>query len=116
MSEETKITIDQTSADPSLSRKEFIQKAVKGATLAAGAVVAPQIIDKFLVPKAYAQTSTDARACTNGLATNAQGQTDSVITTNPGATKDVECTSGSGAGTIETLCAGGGDVSLVCPA
>jgi hypothetical protein len=58
---------DAASSDPTLTRKQFIEKVVKGAAITGGAMIAPRIIDKFLVPPAYAGTS----SCT--LGDSAQG-------------------------------------------
>jgi hypothetical protein len=58
---------DLRSCDPSLSRKEFLKRAAVAA-LGTGAVFAlPAIVDKFLVPPAYAIGS---RASTPGSASD----------------------------------------------
>jgi len=51
-----------TSSDPSMTRTEFLQKALKGIGLISGAALAPRVVDKFLIPPAYAKSST----CTVG--------------------------------------------------
>lgn len=64
------------SCEPSLSRAEFIARVVKGAALTGGVLAAPKILDKFLVPPAYAGASTST--CTIGTATT-QGGADTVV-------------------------------------
>ncbi len=59
------------SCEPSLSRAEFIARVVKGAALTGGILAAPKILDKFLVPPAYAGASSST--CTVGTATVAGG-------------------------------------------
>ncbi len=63
------------SCEPSLSRAEFIARIVKGAALTGGVLAAPKILDKFLVPPAFAGAS--ASSCTVGAAT-VQGGADTV--------------------------------------
>jgi hypothetical protein len=53
----------QTQAsDPTLTRKEFIKKIVTRGVAAGTLIVGCQIVDKFVVPPAYAQTSGGAAA------------------------------------------------------
>ncbi len=59
------------SCEPSLTRAEFITRVVKGAALTGGVLAAPRILDKFLVPPAFAGAST--ATCTAGTATTAGG-------------------------------------------
>lgn len=69
----------QISSDSSLTRKEFIKKVVKGTALTGGVIAAPQVLDKFLVPKAYAATSQNAASCATGGTTTAGGGLDTII-------------------------------------
>ncbi|MBS1955867.1 MAG: hypothetical protein JST89_16910 [Cyanobacteria bacterium SZAS-4] len=59
------------SCEQSLTRAEFITRIVKGAALTGGVLAAPRILDKFLVPPAFAGASTST--CTQGAATTAGG-------------------------------------------
>lgn len=45
-------------SDKSISRKEFVRLVLKRGAVAGAIVAAPQIIDKFLVPPVYAESST----------------------------------------------------------
>jgi hypothetical protein len=49
---------EKQACDARVSRKEFLTKLVKRASIAGALLAAPQVIDKFLVPPAYAITST----------------------------------------------------------
>jgi hypothetical protein len=49
---------DKEACDGRVSRKEFLTTLVRRATIAGAILAAPQVIDKFLVPPAYAVTST----------------------------------------------------------
>jgi hypothetical protein len=73
---------NQQSSDPTLTRQEFIKKVVKGTAIAGGALAAPTILDRFLVPKAYAACSptddTTGGGCTPNDATMSNLQADSV--------------------------------------
>lgn len=97
---------DVSAADPSLTRKQFLERVVKGAALTGGALAAPRILDKFLVPPAYAQTST---VCIVGE--NTSGGIDSVIQTV--GTSDIVCIPTS----FFTACTAGGDTDPAyhCP-
>jgi len=48
----------QPSCDPTLTRRQFIDKLVKRSLLAGTLTVAPLIADSFIAPKAFAQGST----------------------------------------------------------
>jgi hypothetical protein len=50
------------SALPAISRKEFISRVVKGAAITGGVLLAPKVLDKFLIRAAYATTSTSVGA------------------------------------------------------
>lgn len=114
MSESNNLTnTEQQSSDPTLSRKDFIRKAAKGATLVAGAAMAPQILDKFLVPKAYAALSVTAGSCSvDGANTHSAGSKDHVNVTKSGTDSVITC---NGADTNQTTCTGAGnDAGLTC--
>jgi len=51
---------EQKACDSRVSRKEFLTTLVRRATLAGAILAAPKVVDKFLVPPAYALTSTSA--------------------------------------------------------
>lgn len=108
------------SSDSSLTRKEFIKKVVKGAAVTGGLVAAPAVLDKFLVPRAYAATSfTTAAGCGKknaGSSTTAAGSPD-VVAVNG---QNIYCGSTGGLTTgqskqPDTACVNGGDNSLNCP-
>ncbi|HEY9772522.1 MAG TPA: hypothetical protein V6C81_01800 [Planktothrix sp.] len=50
---------EQPACDNSISRKEFLASVIKRATVAGTLLAAPKIIDHFLVPAAYAASSTN---------------------------------------------------------
>jgi len=41
---------DTSSSDPSITRKEFITKVLKGAAITGGVLLAPKVLDKFILP------------------------------------------------------------------
>ncbi len=47
---ENNLKAEGTSCDPALTRKEFIQKVLKGAALTGGIIAAPKVLDKFILP------------------------------------------------------------------
>ena len=47
----------QSSCDPTITRKQFIAKTIKRATVAGALLTGCKVADKFLVPPAYAQAS-----------------------------------------------------------
>ena len=49
---------DAQSCDGRVSRKEFLTTVIRRASIAGALLAAPQVIDKFLIPPAYAVTST----------------------------------------------------------
>lgn len=49
---------EKNACDPRVTRKEFLTTLVKRATIAGALLAAPKVVDKFLVPPAYARTST----------------------------------------------------------
>jgi hypothetical protein len=49
---------NQIASDGSLTRKEFLTRVVRGAVATGALLAGPRILDKFLVPPAYAGTST----------------------------------------------------------
>lgn len=63
-----------SSCEQSLTRAEFIARVLKGAALTGGLLAAPKVLDKFLVPPAFAGAST----CQAGHATT-QGGPDTVV-------------------------------------
>jgi hypothetical protein len=93
----------EKSSDPSLTRSEFIQKVVKASALTGGILAAPRILDRFLVPPAYAATST---GCTNGDLTVGGNGTDFVVL---GVASCATTDGGSG-----TICNAGADTTLAC--
>lgn len=56
---------DISSCEAGMSRKEFFELVVKRAAMTGALALAPAIADKFLVPPAYAATSTCSVASTN---------------------------------------------------
>lgn len=57
----TEVTLpeqDKLACDQTISRKEFLATVLKRATLAGALMIAPQVVDKFLVPPVYALNST----------------------------------------------------------
>lgn len=48
----------KVACDATLSRKDFLAKLVQRAAVAGSLIAAPKIIDKFLIPPAYAVNST----------------------------------------------------------
>ncbi|MGH9548217.1 MAG: hypothetical protein ACRD3W_02535 [Terriglobales bacterium] len=59
---------DRQACDARVSRKEFLTTLIKRATLAGALLAAPKVVDKFLVPPAYAATSTTHFHDTTGSA------------------------------------------------
>lgn len=59
--------LGESSCDSTLTRAEFLQKVVKGAALTGGLLAAPRVLDKFLIPPAYAGASTTV-TCVNSEA------------------------------------------------
>lgn len=106
MTEELKSSQDKQAAapscEPSMSRAEFITRVVKGAALAGGLVAAPQILDKFLVPAAFAAASA---SCVQGTPT-VNGGLD-VVQLNGNGNFYVVCNSGTGS----SQCAGNTDIA-----
>jgi len=49
---------DKSSCDPSLSRKKFLELAIKRGALAGAILSAPKIVDKFLIPPVHAMMYT----------------------------------------------------------
>jgi hypothetical protein len=68
---------DNTSSDPAITRKEFIGKVVKGAAITGGVLLAPKVLDKFILPAQAAGTSTcnvaSTKATGTDVATNNHG-------------------------------------------
>jgi hypothetical protein len=64
--------LDQSveSSESTMSREEFLKTVFKRAAVAGALVAAPAIADKFLVPAAFAQTSTCTVPGTTGNATD----------------------------------------------
>ncbi len=97
---------DLQAADPSLSRKQFLERVVKGAALTGGVLGAPKILDKFLVPAAYATSST---VCVIGE--NTSGGIDTIVQS--GSSTDIVCIPTS----FFTVCSSNADTdpSYSCP-
>jgi hypothetical protein len=72
---------DITSCEKTISRKEFLDKLVKGAALTGGLVAAPKILDKFVVQSVAAASGN----CTIGTPA---GNTDTSTNSNPGQCDD----------------------------
>lgn len=113
----------EQSSDPTLTRQEFIRKVAKGAVITGGLLAAPKVIDKFLIPAAYAGCSTDSTGvgCTATDATTANGNIDSADKNSNNltcGTTDGCVTSHAAANTGDTHCATGGTSdstgTLVC--
>ena len=51
---------ERIACDPTLSRKQFIERVVKGAVVTGAILAGPKVLDKFLVPPAYASASSCA--------------------------------------------------------
>jgi hypothetical protein len=116
-SEETlTLEANNDSCDRSFTRVEFIRRVVKGAALTGGVLASPKIIDKFLVPPAYAATST----CSLNVGdptTSGNAKADCTVSSNQitcGA-----CGGGTDADPIDSSsCSGGSDLSgggFTCP-
>jgi len=69
----------ELACDNSISRKEFLATLVKRAAVAGTLVAAPKILDHFLVPPAYARSSTNHRQDT-GHSDTAHNDTGSIDT------------------------------------
>lgn len=82
------------------TRREFIEKVVKRAAIVGGLLAAPQVLDKFLVPKAWAYGSSCASQATAVADTNANNQGDTGQSSGGGPGDN---TSGQGNGGAETL-------------
>lgn len=97
---------DLSSADPSLTRQQFLRRVIKGAALTGGVLASPKILDKFLVPSAYAASST-----TCVVAENTLGGIDTVIQSQ--LNSDLLCIPTG----FNTLCVAGTDTSggYSCP-
>jgi hypothetical protein len=109
---------EPASSDPTLTRQEFIAKVVKGAALAGGLATAPMILDKFLVPKAYASTSSQT-ACGKGNAGDSTfGGTDTVSQNGKNVTcagfGDATVTSGKSSSPADTACSTDINISIGC--
>lgn len=94
-----------SSCEQSLTRAEFITRVVKGAALTGGLLAAPKILDKFLVPPAFAGAS----SCVVGAGTT-QGGADTVIDLGGGRPNlYVQCNVNTG---LQSTCSGGTDTAL----
>jgi hypothetical protein len=72
---------DATSSDPAITRKEFITKVMKGVAITGGVMLAPKVLDKFILPAQAAGTSTKAN---KDVTTHNHTQTD-ILTLPSGA-------------------------------
>jgi hypothetical protein len=80
---------EKRACDSRVSRKEFLTTLVRRAALAGALLAAPKVVDKFLVPPAYAVTSTSAFSDTGNINdTNARSDVTNARrdSTNPGNT------------------------------
>ncbi len=114
MTEQNSPDNDIPSAEKSLTRQQFIQKIAKGAAVTGGLIAAPAILDKFLIPKVYAASSS---ACTVGDVTD-QSSGDIVVLGGGGGTK-ISCSATTDINADNTFfltpCSGGGtDTNLLC--
>lgn len=57
MPEDRKNEADVESSVKGMSRQEFLASVIKNAAIAGTVVAAPKVVDKFLVPPAYAAGS-----------------------------------------------------------
>jgi hypothetical protein len=57
VAKDSKESEDRPSAITGMSRKEFLETVIKRATIAGAVIAAPKVVDKFLVPPAYAAVS-----------------------------------------------------------
>ena len=57
---------DTSSSDPTITRKQFIGKVMKGAVITGGIFVAPKVLDKFILPAQAAKTSSCTISDTKG--------------------------------------------------
>lgn len=85
----------QSSAEGT-SRRDFIQQIVKRAAIAGSLLAAPKVIDKFLVPAAWAYGSSCASASAANADTAATGLNDTT------SNNTTENTTGQGTGGTET--------------
>ena len=89
------------SCDGTITRKEFVEKVLKTAAVAGTLIASPKILDKFLIPPAYAAASScntaDTQGCTPG----------SEVAFGGGVLN-----SGSAAPSVETLCIPGGEAAF----
>ncbi len=92
-----------SSCEQSLTRAEFIARVLKGAALTGGLLAAPKVLDKFLVPPAFAGTS----SCQVGHATT-QGGADTVVNLG-GANLYVRCNVNPSSA---STCSGNSDAAL----
>lgn len=84
---------ETSSCDKSMDRAAFIQKVLKGAALTGGALAAPKILDKFLIPPAYAGNSS---GCVLGESTTSGGP-DTINASGSSADKlEVRCNNNPG--------------------
>jgi len=86
---------NMTSCDPAITRKDFLSKVIKGAALTGGLLVAPKVLDKFLIQPVYASastctqgpgagnTDTGGATCTDNFETAAPYNNYSIVATHP---------------------------------
>lgn len=99
----------EKACDPSFTRAEFVKRVVKGAALTGGLIAAPKILDKFLIPPAFAGASTCGG---NGTATTNGGPGPDTVQTFPlPFGPSVQCTNNPG--TISP-CASNNDATAIC--
>ncbi len=117
----------EPSSDQSLTRQEFLAKVIKGAALTGGLLAAPQVLDKFLVPKVYASSSGGGgQTGMIGESTGSSGHGDFVPQQNStfgSMGLDITCTANGDAlgttstpsfGTADTNLSGMSDSTLAC--
>lgn len=104
MTEEFEGLSESSSCEQSLTRAEFIARVVKGAALTGGLLAAPKVLDKFLVPPAFAGAS----SCVVGASTT-QGGADTVVDLG-GANLYARCNVNPSAASV---CSGGSDPALL---
>jgi hypothetical protein len=83
------------SSESGVTREEFIRKIVKGAALTGGLMASARVLDRFLVPRAYASAS-GGTSCTPGS-----------MTQNGGSVSDTaEASSAFGVMDVSSVCPG----------
>jgi hypothetical protein len=64
------------SSESGVTREEFIRKIVKGAALTGGLMASARVLDRFLVPRAYASASGGGACVPGGMTVNGGSSSD----------------------------------------